>query len=532
MRKANYIKHKSGEIGIQLIFSNPALVDDIKTIHSAKLWKGAWYCSISPKTLKRLRKLHFTFDDKLEQFANRYRKKETPTKRTLTPIKIKGLKYDLYPYQKEGVAFIEQNNGNALIADEMGLGKTVQSIAYLQLHPEKRPALIISPAIVKYKWAREIVKWMTNPGSIQILEGITPDKNINADMVICNYDILYDWHKQLKKIPFEIIIADECHYFKNNDAKRTKAVKALKRNVPNMIALSGTPIETSPIDIYNASNMLNPDLFKNRLEFGIEFCAAHHNGREWVFNGASNLSRLHGILSNSIMIRRKKKDVLKELPPKSYSFVPFEIDNPKDYDLAQNNFEQWIIDNKKSRRSLSSPKAAYRAQINALKQIAVKGKLDNTIKWIQEFLESGEKLVVFCYHTDTINAIVKAFNNKAVKIDGKTRNKDKAIQDFQTKSDILLCVAQVKAAGIGIELTAASNVAVIELPWNPATLDQAIDRVHRIGQKRKVMVHYLLALNTIEENIAKIIDRRKKNSSRAIDGENINQEELITELMS
>lgn len=154
------------------------------------------------------------------------------------------------------------------------------------------------------------------------------------------------------------------------------------------------------------------------------------------------------------------------------------------------------------------------------------------IEWIKDFLESGEKLVVFAWHTNFIHEIHKHFPDISVVVDGSTPDKDKEMDKFQNDPNCKLFIGQMKAAGIAIELTAAYNVAVLELPWEPGTLDQAIDRTHRIGQDYAVIVHYLLAQSTIEENIAALIDKKRNVNSQILDGVEAQQESLISELIN
>jgi SWI/SNF-related matrix-associated actin-dependent regulator 1 of chromatin subfamily A len=259
------------------------------------------------------------------------------------------------------------------------------------------------------------------------------------------------------------------------------------------------------------------------------------------------------------MIRRLKEDVLSELPGKTFSFIPLELDNQKEYMEAQNNFISYIrnktdieirnafaqaIDNSsqmllfnedmlENLKEEKANKANPLSQMNALKQLAVKGKLKHAISWIDEFMETGNKLVVFAWHQFVIDELVKAFPKISVKLDGRDSafQKQKAIDTFQYDSTCKLFIGQQKAAGVAITLTAASHAANLEYPWNPMTLKQDYDRLDRIGQKNAVNIYQLLGLNTIEEKIAKILDERMQMSSGILDGKAISTKMLITELI-
>jgi SWI/SNF-related matrix-associated actin-dependent regulator 1 of chromatin subfamily A len=531
-KTATQIQYKdSGKVGIKIEFPfNMETVQAVKKLPWRKYHPDGkfWSCPVSKEAVQILKDMGFKLDDKLSKFLE-FRSK---TVQEINKIEhIPGLQGVLMEYQKYGVSFVHFNDGRALIGDEMGLGKTIQALAYLQLHKKKRPVLIVVPSNMKTKWMREALKWLSVPGEIQILKGKKPNVPIIGDIVIVNYDILYDWKKILNQVRFQVMITDECHYYKENAAKRTKAVKFIAKKIPHFIALSGTPIDNRPKEIYNAVNIINPMIFPNFMEFGKKFCNGKHNGYGWDFNGASNIPELHQILTSSVMIRRKKKDVLKDLPDKTYSYNPLEIDNRKDYTQAVSDFIGYIRETKGDRMARRAAGAETLSKIEMLKQLAVHGKLKHTIEWVKDFLESGEKLVVFAWHTNIIKALNEAFPDISVVVDGHTANKDKEMDKFQTDPECKLFIGQMKAAGIGIELTAASHVAIVELPWTPGTLDQAIDRLHRIGQEFAVTVYYLLAQDTIEETIAHLIDKKRNIVSQALDGVEAEQESLIGELL-
>ena len=452
--------------------------------------------------------------------------------KTIKAIKVPSFKKELYPFQEKGVGFIEYRNGRALVADEMGLGKTIQALAYLEMHPEKTPVIIICPASLKLNWRREIRHGMSSRNVI-VLQGTQPCSIAKYDTIIINYDILAHWMDAILKINPQVVIADEAHYFKNNASNRTKAVKKLAKRVPHFIALTGTPIVNRPVEIYNAINIIDRSLFPSFFKFGKRYCNATHNGFGWDFNGSSNVEELHEKLG-SIMIRRKKADVLKDLPDKVRSFVPFELDNLKEYMDAENNFKGYIMKTQGKEAAQKVSNAETLVQIEVLKQLAVKGKMKSAIDWIRNFLDTDGKLVVFAIHKIVINALMKEFGGIAVKIDGSVamKDRDKAVQQFQENDKIQLFVGNIKAAGLGLTLTAASNVAFLELPWTPGELSQAEDRCHRIGQENSVTVYYLLAQGTMDEQIASLLDSKGKVLDAVLDGVQTKNESLLKELIN
>ena len=494
----------------------------------------SWSCPVSLENIEMLQSFEFLLDEELKKIHSK--KQLIVPIDSLKEMKIPGLKGQLLPYQNKGVSFINQKNGRVLLADEMGLGKTIQVLAWLQLHPELRPVVIIVPASLKLNWQREINKWMRDNCRTEILSGSSPHSlNTNlADIFIINYDVLPFWIGRFERIQSKVLVTDECHYFKNNNAKRTKAVLKLGKLIPHILALSGTPITNRPVEIFNAVNLIDSTLFPSRWGFLHKYCGAKHNGFGWDFNGATNTKELHERLINSIMIRRKKKDVLKELPDKTRSFIPIELNNDKEYKNAEKDFIQWIRENKGKIAANKASNAMALTEIETLKQLAVKGKMKQVINWINDFLESGEKLVIFAVHHFVIDMLMKEFKEIAVKIDGSVTgiNRQRAVDDFQTNRNTKLFIGNIKAAGVGITLTATSKVVILELPWTPGELEQAIDRVHRIGQENKVIAYFLLALDTIEEKIAALLDKKRKILDSVLDGIDSEQESLLTELIN
>jgi SWI/SNF-related matrix-associated actin-dependent regulator 1 of chromatin subfamily A len=556
IRTANLIKERQ-VIKICFSYSDKEAFRKIASFPDVKMKSDYWEGYITQKLIELLKELNFVFSPSLQNWD----KKEDEVKKLSLNLNVE----ELYKYQIEGVHFLEQKNGRALIADEMGLGKTVQALSWLKLHPEFSKVLVICPASLKINWQREAEKWALL--DMEILNGTTPHK-IKSNDVIINYDILSYWEKHLKLKQFDVIIFDEAHYIKNNKAKRTKAFKRLVKSVPRLIALTGTPIENKPIEIYNIIKVINPSIFPDATDFAIEFCGAKKTRFGWDKNGATNTLRLNKILSNSIMIRRKKVDVLKDLPEKQIIKVPFEINNRIEYDQAETEFVEFLkkkfntenlteeileelkqfakrndievseelttdeirlIKEHKFERIASAP---VLAQIELLKQLAVKGKIDQIIEWIENFLESGEKLVVFAVHKKVVSQLMEKFKHIAVKVDGSVSQKQRqeAVDKFQKDVKTRLFIGNIKAAGVGITLTAASNAAIIEFPWSPGELNQAADRIHRITQTKQVTIWNLVGESTIEEKIITLLKKKEKVITKILDGKQYEDQSILMDL--
>ena len=454
----------------------------------------------------------------------------------LLKVNMSKLKKDLYPFQKEGVAFIEEHYGRVLVADDQGLGKTIQSLAWLQLHPEARPVIIVAPATVKINWQREAYTWMTNP-KVEVISGGKAHK-IKGEIIIINYDILTKWVKRLITIGPKVIILDECHFIKNrgikpkNESDRTKAVKRLCKKAKHVIGLSGTPIVNRPLELINIVNIICPKLFPSSWRYVKRYCDAKFNGFGWDYNGATNIEELHNILTRNLMIRRLKKDVLKDLPPKTRTVIPVEINGMDEYEKAEDDFIGWLhsIDPK----GMTPDKLTIALiKIEHLKRLTIAGKMKGIIDWIKNFLDTGEKLVVTFTHRNTASVLVEKFPNISTRVDGTVRdaNRQKAVDAFNDDK-IRLFLGNLKVM-IGINLQAhCSNMLVVELGWVGTELLQAEDRLHRIGQKKGVNIWYIIGCNTVEERILKLLVKKQRIVESVLDGKPLKDKSTLDELLT
>ena len=483
-----------------------------------------WICQPTKKSITMLKEWGFTLCPRLK---GKPKAAATATK-PIRPMKLTGKLAALRPFQQAAVEALERWGGRGLIADEMGLGKTAEALAVLELHPDWRPVVVVCPASVKWTWLDEIRKWIVDElhNSATVLSGTKP-YNVTASIAIINYDILPAWLAHLKRGKPSVVILDEAHYIKNSHAKRTKAAFGLCKGSPHVMALTGTPVLNQPSEIYNAINILRPLQFCKRWDFLKRYCGLYHNGWGWVYDGATNTEELHELLMKSCMIRRLKADVLKELPPKVRTVVPLDIDNTHEYAQVEEDFVAWMA-------SIGKPvHTEALVKVEMLKQIAVKGKMRAAIQWIQDWLDSDGKLVVFCHHKTTVAALRKAFKSQCVVVDGSTSQPDRrhAVLQFQNDKAFRLFIGTA-AAREGLTLTAASNTCFLELWWSPGEHDQAEDRVHRIGQEAdSVGAYYLLARGTIEERIARLLDRKRRVVAAVTDGTEVENEELLGSLL-
>jgi len=462
---------------------------------------------------------------------------------------------DYLPFQRGGISFLK-NHVNSLVGDEMGLGKTIQALGLINMNRSIQTVLVVCPASLKMNWAREARKWLVRPANIFIInsdkkkwrEDRYRDDNPEVMVQIINYDILKKYEAHIKSFVWDLLIVDECHYLKNSKAQRTRHVFGYKGKkyaqqgpikAVRKVFMTGTPIVNRPIELWNIARNLAPDTFRSWKYYTQRYCDAHHDGWGWNVKGASNLEELHEKLRSTIMIRRLKKEVLTELPPKFRQII----------EVPPNGFQR-VIDREQKffaehrarleeleykvelaktsdnpddyKEAVAALSDGYRVAFNEMSTVrreTAESKVPAVIDHVTDALEANEKIVLFAHHHSVIDAIADHFGDIAVKFTGKTpfEERDEAVKAFQESPDIKLFIGSITAAGVGITLTAASLVIFAELDWVPGNVTQAEDRLHRIGQTDNVLVQHLVLDGSIDSEIAKRLVEKQKVIDRALD---------------
>ena len=424
---------------------------------------------------------------------------------------VDGLAGELMPFQRAGVIYALERR-RVFLADEQGLGKTVQALATIQAD-DAYPAVVVCPASLKLNWLREARHWLPDRTAREV-SGRAARSLADADILVLNYEIVAAHADVLDALGPRALILDESHYVKSAKAQRTRAVLDLaERLSPNALrlALTGTPVVNRPAELAPQLRVLG------RLH---EYGSARSFERSYTTGSARR--RLHERLRASCYLRRRKQDVLDQLPDKRRAVVTVPLDNEPDYRHAEHDFIRWLrlqIDATGSGRLPDSARAIALVRLTALRRLAARGKLRAALSWIQDFSASEERLVVFAHHRDIQNAVLERFPQSS-RIIGADRIEEREanVRSFQSDDGPSLCVASLEVASHGFTLTAAANVAFLELAWTPAKHDQAEDRVHRIGQDRPVTAWYLLAAGTIDERIANLLEDKRHVVDSLTDG--------------
>ncbi|HEX2103613.1 MAG TPA: DEAD/DEAH box helicase [Solirubrobacteraceae bacterium] len=428
---------------------------------------------------------------------------------------------ELQPFQWAGVRYALDAR-RVFLADEQGLGKTVEALAALEADGAF-PAIVICPASLKLNWERETRRWLPHR-SLAVVEGRTAVPP-SAEVTILNYEIVASHREELARRRPQALVVDESHYCKNPSAKRTKAVRRLAGDIADdglRLALTGTPV------LNHADELISQLRVIGRLE---DFGSGARFSRQ--FQGPLTEERLHWHLRRRCFVRRLKSEVLPQLPPKRRVVVPVELSNRREYRLAEEDVIAWLREqplelSELDARIAAALRAERLAQLTTLQRLAARGKLHAALGWIEDFLASGEPLVVFARHVDVQRAVLERFPD-ALHLLGADAivEREAAVRAFQQPDGPPLIVCATRVAAQGITLTRASNVAFLELEWTPAMHDQAEDRTHRIGQRDAVTAWYLLAAGTIDETMAELVEAKRSHISAVTDGRRLDGEGLV-----
>jgi len=484
------------------------------------------------------------------------------------------MKVPLYPFQEEGVREIERRGGRALLADEVGMGKSIQVLSYLERDRAARlPALIVCPGSLRVNWWREANSKADLPAVILSPKStLTSIKKTGAEcleasgwaphvggsgIVIANYETLT---KELDRLTgFRTLVLDEAHAVKDESSKRSEAALRMARACANVILLTGTPFMNRPRDVWHLGQVVKAGRggWPSFWEFGQRYCGAYQqriwvkeNGVAkqrliWNFDGASNLDELNGVLVRNCMIRRTKAEVGLQLPEKIRMTVPLAMGDSRAFDEAMKRLRTVVLERKRWKENTANLGAAeYEAEaarhaekasrtsklktrerrendsehtilgeISEMRKQVALAKVPAAVEYIANLAKS-DQVVVFAHHHEVINQLRAGLGKLDVLVDSIDGRDGPAVRqeriDRFQKGELCVLILGILAAGTGLTLTKSATSVFAELPWRPGDLEQATGRIHRIGQKRGVTEHILIAAGTIEEQIAKMLDAKRE----------------------
>lgn len=437
----------------------------------------------------------------------------------LPPPKLpKDLQATLRKYQEDGVAwllFLQERKLGALLADDMGLGKTLQAICIL-----KRQTLVVAPTSVIYNWEREILRFRPSL-KVCVYHGLKRSFIEEADVVLTTYALLrQDEEKFVGKI-WSVVILDEAQNIKNPDSQVARAAFNLQGDFK--LTLTGTPIENSLEDVWSQFHFINPGVLGARKVF------LENYSKPILLGDEQTTSRLKRRIK-PFVLRRLKSEVAKELPPRSEAVLYCELNEEerKVYDSLLNGSRFEVMQKLNEGKNifdvlellLRLRQASCHRGLIPGQYAETSSKIETLVTCLKECVAEGHKALIFSQWTsllDLLEPVLKRESLSFARIDGSTKNRGELVDRFQKEESLSVLLLSLKAAGTGLNLTAADHVFIIDPWWNPAIEEQAADRAYRIGQNNPVMVYRLVAKDTVEEKILLLKEKKKALASSVIE---------------
>ncbi len=495
--------------------------------------------------------------------------------------------FGLHLYQKQGLRFIELNEGNAIIGDQPGVGKTLQAIAYAAKHNLK--ALVICPASLKLMWRKEIETWTNHKGHVFKFFPTKRSKTINYSKEeslfhIINYESvssfikleykhkcegkkfnpkdntfkkcdleIIDIKKSHKECPecngkntfksrikgveffqskegefididdYDLLIIDECHRIKERNTEWTKIIAMSMKQIPKKVLMSGTVIKNRPIELFPPLNLLDPATWNSYHDFGVRYSAGFEDTFGWKYDGASNLEELFERMS-PFFLRRRKHDVLSQLPDKTFTEIPVVMTPKQEKEYVE--LETRKVETTNDKGEKIDREQSFIEKIHKLKSYTELVKLNECKEIVDDIIESKDKVVIFFNYLETGRQLKKMFGDKIVIHDGtmSAQEKQNAVESFQNKSDINVFGGTIDSAGVGITLTAANKLIFIGFAWDYSSMEQAEDRIHRASTTHdNVQIMTFIVNGTVDEIIHDIINQKAQVASKVQDNEDFSK---------
>lgn len=483
-----------------------------------------------------------------------------------------------FPYQPAGVEYALKRTAT-LIADPPGLGKTLQAIGIVNADDLITKVLVVCPAYLKPHWQSKFDEWcvadftfgIAGPAKVRERgdDGKTRYRNEqrwpDTNVVIVNYELLPRFYKEIRAQVWDLLIVDEAHYLASPKAQRTKQIVGLKKGkkhewiepIParRKVFLTGTPMTARPIDLWPMLRVLDPNgLGADYMRFVRRYCDAKNNGFGLDVNGASNLEELQAIMRKRFMVRRDKREVLKDLPPKRRQIVPLpRAGLEKLAEAEQDAFqrlleafernlgrpptpeEEWrwetlsdaitdkfghlsSLDYQDAAELLGEDTAVEFANMSKAREELARAKVKMVTEYVRGLLDQGERVVLFCVHKSVATTLYAEFFGEAVVVTGSVASqKRQALVDAFQRGEFKLLIGNIQAAGTGFTMTAASHVVFAEFSWLPSDMEQAEDRLWRIGQENDVTVHHLVVEDSLDARMVRVLIERQEMLEKALD---------------
>eukprot|EP00929_Paragymnodinium_shiwhaense_P037370 TRINITY_DN19924_c0_g2_i1.p1 TRINITY_DN19924_c0_g2~~TRINITY_DN19924_c0_g2_i1.p1 ORF type:complete len:917 (-),score=199.05 TRINITY_DN19924_c0_g2_i1:119-2812(-) len=434
-------------------------------------------------------------------------------------------------FQKDGIKFGISRGGRCLLGDEMGLGKTLQALSIAAQYSSEWPVLVVVPSTLRLVWRDQALSWLPHllePDAVQVITTGKDHKKDDAKLVIVSYDLLARQETfgfRCNGQPYQVLILDESHFIKDPNSKRAKTVLQVAKRSTRCILISGTPTVNKAAEIYTQLQALMPAPLPTYEGFCERYCYKQEQrfgGRtsiRWV--GAKRKAELHAFLLNTVMIRRRKCDVLTQLPRKRRHQIT--LDSSKLRKDCLKELQKLKLSTQARAIRASYAHSAVPADVMKSFQLTAEAKVEAVAEYVEYLLSNQTKFLLFAHHRvmlDGLEAKLQALQCKYIRIDGETRQnaRDALVTRFQSDASTVVALLSITTCGQGLTLTAASTVVFAELFWVPGQLLQAEDRVHRIGQERPVDIHFCIAEETLDKKVFEALDKKTLDTTGVLDG--------------
>ena len=458
-------------------------------------------------------------------------------------------------YQRAGIAYMSQRY-SALLADPMGSGKTVMIAGTLNaLHETDNTGriLIVAPASLTINWKRELEKWLVWKPTIHVFDGSKSKKfdisTFKPDISIFSYERLCTTYKNFYTFIkdkssgqvygridpsvahiYGTVVLDEAHYCKSETSKRTFVALSFASGAHHRYLLSGTPILNRPIEAWPLLHCLRPDIWGNRDKYATYFCdrklkTIYYKTREgvvrnkavWDESGACNIEELNHMLRKHVMIRREKSTILKELPPKMIQTISLPVhceDVAKEFDIWNRLVAKYGEEEAVSRLLGNSLGVGDMGEMANIRQRVALAKVPHVVDFVKDIIENTDeqKVIVMAHHRAVVDALMEGLvDYRPVKVVGgmTAENKQMSVDLFQKDVDTKVFIGNIRAAGVGLTLTASSTVVFAELDFTPGMMEQASDRAHRLGQTNTVNVYQLILDGSLDGYLLEMLKTKK-----------------------
>ena len=461
------------------------------------------------------------------------------------------------PYQRAGIEFMYKRE-STLLADPPGTGKTIQvsgllNTMYANKELEGKRILVVSPASMTLTWERELHKWLIWNPSIHTYGSSKAKKYgievFKPDISIFSYERLSSTYKdyyvikednygkktlhldQSVRFSYDVVILDEAHFCKSEESKRTMVSMAFASSAAKKVFMTGTPMLNRPIELWSLLSTLDGDTWDNRNKFATYFCNRHlekiyykpkghsfgdqpssaRSKNVWVENGAEHIDELNASLRSTVMIRRDKALVLSQLPEKTVQTVELPVtckEVAEELDAWRTLCRRYGDEEKALTKLLGSTVGLDIDTMAKVRQNVALVKVPYVVEFVSNYVEQGEKVIVMAHHKAVVDALMEAFSSfNPVKVVGgmTAEDKQKSVDAFQKDVDTKVFVGNIRAAGVGLTLTASSIVVFAELDFTPGVMEQCEDRAHRIGQKNSVNIYRLVLKDSLDSYLLEML---------------------------